>query len=55
MAMNADAKELAASFDLAKLTRTAHGFDVCLPKGDYHPINEKDVHGPAARVLSERC
>jgi hypothetical protein len=41
--------------DLAKLTRTANGFDVCLPKGDYQPINEKDVRGPVARVLSERC
>lgn len=41
--------------DLAKLTRTANGFDVCLPKGDYQLINEKDVRGPAAHVLSERC
>lgn len=47
--------ELYGMVDLAKLTRTAHGFDVCLPKGDYQPINEKDVHGPTARVLSERC
>ena len=46
---------LYGTVDLAKLTRTANGFDVCLPKGDYQPINEKDVRGPAARVLSERC
>lgn len=47
--------KLYGTVDLAKLTRTASGFDVCLPKGDYQPINEKDVRGPAARVLSERC
>jgi len=47
--------ELYGTIDLAKLTRTADGFDVCLPKGDYQPIDEKDVRGPAAHVLSERC
>jgi len=46
---------LYGTVNLAKLTKTANGFDVCLPKGDYQPINEKDVRGPAARVLSERC
>lgn len=46
---------LYGTVDLAKLTKTASGFDVCLPKGDYQPMNEKDVRGPAARVLSERC
>ena len=46
---------LYGTVNLAKLTRTANGFDVCLPKGDYQPIDEKDVRGPAARVLSERC
>ncbi|HSX30537.1 MAG TPA: hypothetical protein VLE99_01335 [Candidatus Saccharimonadales bacterium] len=46
---------LYGTIDLAKLTRTGEGFEVCLPKGDYQPINEKDVRGPEARVLSERC
>ena len=43
------------TIDMAKLTRTTDGFDVCLPKGDYQPIDEKDVRGPAARVLNKRC
>lgn len=40
--------------DLARLTKTNSGFDVCLPAG-YQPINEKGVRGPAAHVLNERC
>lgn len=40
--------------DLAKVTKTDAGFDVCLPTG-YQPISEKGVQGPAAHVLNERC
>jgi len=46
---------LYGTVDLAMLTKTANGFDVCLPKGNYQPISEKDVRGPAVHVLSERC
>jgi len=47
--------DLYGTIDLAKLTKTADGFDVCLPKGDYQPMEEKGVRGPVAHVLSRRC
>lgn len=40
--------------DLARLTKTKAGFDVCLP-GNYQPIYERGVRGLTAHVLNGRC
>ena len=41
--------------NLARLTKTKDGFEVCLPKGIARPADEKGVYGPAVRVLNGRC